>query len=483
MSKKFYLTTAIAYVNAKPHLGFAYEVIQADVLARLYRTLGDKVYFLTGTDEHGTKNFEAATQNNLDPQSYVDKMSKYFSDLKQILNLTNDDFIRTSDKQRHHIGAQKLWQECEKSGDIYKKVYSGYYCVGCEAFVTEKELDNGSCPIHKKPAQFLEEENYFFKLSRYTDQIKELITTSSLRIIPESKKNEVVEFLNLGLEDISISRPKKRLSWGVPVPNDSENVIYIWFDALSNYITALGYGTDESKFQKWWPADLHIIGKDISRFHCIYWIGMLLSAKLEIPKTIYIHGFITSNGEKMSKSLGNVIDPVEMAEKYGEEALRYYLLKEIPAGFDGDFTIARFEEVYNADLANGLGNLVNRSAKLAQSLDLEVSEPSDKPLLDQSFVVHLQNVEFNEAVKYIWDKIHKLDAYIEEKRPWELINNDKEQAIEVVSNLVRQLREVSELLGPILPATSENLKEIFKGPKIIKPGKPLFPRLDIQDVH
>ncbi|MEK7178237.1 MAG: methionine--tRNA ligase, partial [Patescibacteria group bacterium] len=355
---KFYVTTSIPYVNAEPHIGFALEIIQADVLARYRRHKGDDVFFLTGTDEHGVKIVRAAKAAGKTSQDFVNGVTKKFKDLKKILNLSGDDFIRTSDRKRHWPGAQKLWFKLYDAGKLYKKSYRGLYCVGHEAFITEKDLVNGKCRDHQEEPEIIEEENWFFKLSDYTNKIKEKIKSDELLVMPKSRKNEILSLINEGLEDISFSRPRKDLSWGIPVPNDSKHTMYVWCDALSNYITAIGYADDEKKFKKWWPANVQVIGKDILRFHAAIWPGMLLAAKLPLPKTIFVHGFITVGGEKMSKTIGNVIDPFEVVKKYGADALRYYLLREIPSGEDGDFTYEKFEERYNADLAKGLGNLV-----------------------------------------------------------------------------------------------------------------------------
>jgi methionyl-tRNA synthetase len=365
---KFYITTAIDYVNAKPHIGHALEKIQADVLARYHRAKGDDVWFLTGTDEHGTKNFRTAEIAGKTTQEFVDENSEYFKNLKDVCNLSWDDFIRTTDKNRHWPGVQKLWNKIYEAGDLYKKKYQGLYCVGCEAFVTEKELVDGKCPIHKKEPEKLEQENWFFKLSKYSKEIESKIKNDELKIIPESRKNEILSFLKSGLEDISLSRPKNYLSWGIPVPNDPDQVIYVWYDALSNYITAIEYAEESEKFKKFWPADLHVIGKDILRFHAAIWPGMLLSAGLPLPKSIFVHGFITVEGEKMSKTLGNIIDPAELSQKYGSDAVRYYLLREISTYEDGDYSKKKFEERYNADLANGIGNLVSRVATLGERI-------------------------------------------------------------------------------------------------------------------
>jgi methionyl-tRNA synthetase len=362
MVNKFYITTAIDYVNASPHLGHALEKVQADVIARYHRISGGKVFYLTGTDENSLKNVKAAREKGISIKELVDENAKKFYQLKKILNLSFDDFIRTT-QERHIKGAQKLWLSCQN--DIYKKTYKGLYCVGCEEFYKKEELIEGFCPEHKTEPELVEEENYFFKLSKYQEKLKKIIEKNELKIIPETRKNETLSFIEKGLEDICVSRSEKRASgWGIDVPGDRTQKIWVWFDALSNYITAVGFSDDEKKFKEWWPADLHVIGKGILRFHAIYWPAILLSAKLPLPRAIFVHGYITVSGQKMSKSLGNIICPFKLVEKYGTDATRYFLLREIPATEDGDFTIEKFEKRYNSDLAKGLGNLVARTMAL-----------------------------------------------------------------------------------------------------------------------
>ncbi|MCX6719671.1 MAG: methionine--tRNA ligase, partial [Candidatus Staskawiczbacteria bacterium] len=373
--KKFYITTSIPYTNAPPHIGFALEIIQADVLARLHRDAGEDVFFLTGTDEHGLKTLRAAEVVGKKPLEFADEISGKFKDLANVLNISNDDFIRTTDEQRHKPTVYRLWEKFKENGDIYKKIYKGYYCPGCEAFKTQKELIDGKCTIHQKPVEIIEEENYFFKLTKYLSQIKKVIESDEIKIIPESRKGEVLNMIAQGLEDVSFSRVKEKY-WGWPVPDDDSQNLYVWQDALPNYISALGYAEDGEQFKKYWPADVHCIGKDIVKFHAIYWPAMLLSAGLELPKLIFIHGFINVGGQKMSKSLGNVVDPFELVKKYGVDAVRYYLLREVLSTEDGDFTIEKFEQRYNSDLAGGIGNLVARVLGIAGNLEIKDSKPS-----------------------------------------------------------------------------------------------------------
>ena len=354
--KKFYISTSIAYANAPPHLGFALELVQADVLTRYQRSLKKDIFFLTGTDEHGAKVVKAAERAPKTPKDFVDEISWKFKALAKVLDISNDDFIRTSDQKRHWPEVRKVWLKLKENGDIYKKKYQGLYCVGCEAFITKKDLADGKCRIHQKEPEVIKEENYFFRLSRYSKMITEILRMGKINIIPETRKNEMLSFVGQGLEDISFSRPRKDLKWGIPVPNDETQTIYVWADALTNYLSGA---------KNRWPADIQCIGKDILKFHSLIWPGMLLSLGLPLPKVILVHGFITVAGQKMSKSLGNVIDPFELVKKYGTDAVRYFLLREIPPTEDGDFTYEKFEGRYNADLAKGLGNLAARVITMA----------------------------------------------------------------------------------------------------------------------
>lgn len=470
--KKFYITTSIAYTNAPPHIGFTQEVVQADALARYHRLLGEDVFFLTGTDENGAKVAKAAEEEGKNPKEFADEISEQFKALKKILNLSNDDFIRTTDQKRHWPTVQKVWLKLKENGDIYKKKYRGLYCVGCEAFIKEKDLIDGKCLIHQQKPEAIEEENYFFKLSKYSKQIKKVIKRDEIKIIPESRKNEILSFIKQGLEDISCSRLRKNLKWGIPVPNDDTQTIYIWLEALANYISALDYAKDEDKFKRYWPADVHCVGKDIFKFHSLLWPAMLLSINLPLPKTIFVHGFITVGGQKMSKSLGNVIDPFELVKKYGTDAVRYFLLREIPPTEDGDFTYQKFEGRYNSDLASGLGNLVARVLTVAKKLKTTTQNLKLKKEIDNTWKKYkkaLEEFKFNEALISIWELISFCDRYIEKERPWE----EKENQEEVIGNLLFTISNIAEMLKPFLPETSE---KIFKQLKT-KEVKPLFPRI------
>ncbi|MEK7134873.1 MAG: methionine--tRNA ligase [Patescibacteria group bacterium] len=480
---KFYVTTSIPYVNADPHIGFALEAIQADVLARYHRQKGEDIFFLTGADEHGVKIIRAAKAAGKTPQSFTDGVTKKFKDLKKALNLSWSDFIRTSDKKRHWPGAQKLWLNLYDAGKLYKKSYKGLYCIGHEAFITEKDLVNGQCRDHQQEPEIIEEENWFFKLSDYTKEIKARIESGELRIAPESRRNEILSLLKEGLEDISFSRPRQDLDWGIPVPNDPKHTMYVWCDALSNYISALGYGqesdkrqTTSDKFRRYWPADVQVIGKDILRFHAAIWPGMLLAAKLLLPKTIFVHGFITVGGEKMSKTVGNVIDPFEVVKKYGSDALRYYLLREIPSGEDGDFTYEKFEERYNADLAKGLGNLVARVLTLAQKNKIKAIKnkvfDTNINKIEKQIEQLIKEFKFNDALSVLWRLIALGNKYIDKKKPWALKPESKEFK-EIIGSLLFLISHIGVLLSPFLTETSEKISGQLKNRKI----SILFPQL------
>ncbi len=488
--KKYYITTALPYVNSSPHLGFALELVQADVLARYHRLLGDKVFFLTGTDEHGAKIVKSAQEAKKPVRLFVNTNARKFIQLTKVLNISNDDFIRTTDKKRHWPAVHKVWLKLQERGDLYKKKYKGLYCLGHEAFITSKDLEGGVCSLHKIKPEIIEEENYFFRLSKYTSLVKKAIISGKMRVFPEHRAKEILKLAEEGFEDISFSRPRKDLKWGIPVPDDPNHTIYVWGDALVNYISALGYARNSSTFRKFWPADVHCIGKDILRFHAAIWPGMLLALGLPLPKTIFVHGFITSGGQKMSKTLGNVVDPFELVNKYGVDAVRYYLLREISPTEDGDFTYERFEERYNADLANGLGNLVSRVVALGVKCKSQIEnrkvQSANRKAQGAKYINRiwkryrkaLDEFRFNDAMSAIWDLISWCDKYINEKKPWE--NNDPK----VIYNLLFALANIASMLYPILPQSSENIfHQLGTSPSAkiwkFKPqkGGPLFPRL------
>lgn len=466
---KYYLTTTLPYVNDKPHLGFAMEIVQADILARYHRLIGDKVIFNTGTDEHGTKIYRAALAQNQPTQDYVDEYAAKFDNLKKALNLSYTNFIRTSDPH-HKKAAQEFWKRCLKNGDIYKKNYQTKYCVGCELEKTDSELVGDRCPIHPNlEVEILEEENYFFKFSKYQQPLLDLYKSKPDFVLPDFRLKEIKEFVSSGLQDFSISRLKEKLPWGVEVPEDDTQVMYVWFDALVNYISTLGWPEDERNFNDFWPG-VQIAGKDNLRQQSAMWQAMLISAGLPTSKQIIIHGFITSNGAKMSKSLGNVIDPFELVEKYGTEAVRFFIAHKLNAFEDSDVTLERIQESYNANLANGLGNLVARLAKLCDTHNLSGSEYQEG--FDPKMVKHLENYRFNEALAHIWSEIAAADKLVSDKRPWELSQDDAKPILE---DLIKRVQHIGFNLQPILPETAEKILKQFSGQ--IKPSEPLFPRL------
>jgi len=487
--RKFYITTSIAYANAFPHIGFALEAVQADVLARYHRIIGDDVFFLTGTDEHGIKIAEAAKKAGKTPKELVDKISNRFKELEKILNISNDDFIKTTDKKRHWPTVKKIWRKIENKGDIYKKKYEGLYCSGCEAFIAERELIKGKCPIHKKKPEVVREENYFFRLSKYAGKIEKILEKDKIKIIPKTRKNEALGFIRRKLTDISFSRSRSRLKWGIEGPGDSTQTIYVWADALLNYVSALGY-PDGKEFKKYWPADVHCVGKDILKFHALIWPAILLSLGLELPKKIFVHGFINIDKQKISKSLGNIVDPFELVGKYGTDAVRYFLLREIPPAEDGDFTYKKFEERYNSDLANGLGNLVARVITLAKIFNFQFSifnkfsNPNFQKRVDkilENYKKALEEFKFNESLKAIWGLISFCDKYIEQTRPWEDVKNKPS----IINDLLISLDSIAQMLEPFLPETSERIKKEIERDKRTgkfvkrKRGNSLFPRLNL----
>lgn len=477
---KYYITTAIDYVNGSPHLGHALEKVQADVLARYHREKpgADNVYFLTGSDEHGTKLERAAKEAGKSPQEFADENVQRFIALKDALNLSWDQYIRTTDQEKHWPGVIALWKKLEEAGDLYKKKYGGYYCVGCEAFKTEREIADGHCVLHPTlKLEWVEEENWFFRLSQYQEPLLKHFETRPDFVRPEHRRKEILNVIKDGLEDVSFSRPKTSLSWGIPVPGDDSQVMYVWCDALTNYISAIGYGRDEETFKEWWPADVHVIGKDILRFHAAIWPAMLLSAGLELPNQIFAHGFIHTAEGHLSKSAGNIVDPFELVEKYGTDALRYYLLSEIPGGEDGLFSTERFHAVYQANLANGLGNLVQRVASLIDQKAGGKVDPSLARTISQANGENIEQYKIHNYLTQIQAVIQVLDRDIDQKRPWELPAGDAKLS-ERLSFYHKQLLGLAEDLKPIIPETSEKIEAIFTAETIQAPAEPLFPRLD-----
>ncbi len=479
---KFYITNAIPYVNAKPHVGHALEFVQSDVIARYHKALGDEVLLLCGGDENALKNVQAAEKAGVPVQEFVDKNTQLFHELSKKLNVRFDVWQKGSSPQ-HYASSQKLWELCAANGDIYKKSYTGLYCVGCELFYELDELnENGECFEHPgKKLEEVSEENYFFRLSKYNDQVKELLEDDQLQVIPDSRKNELLTFVKEGLQDISISRSNERAkNWGVPVPGDPTQRMYVWFDALNIYQSGIGFGWDEEKYKKWWPANVHVIGKGITKFHALYWPAFLLSAKLPLPKSIFAHGYFTVNGQKMSKSLGNVVDPLEIVEKYGVDAFRYYVLSNISSTGDGDFSEERLREVYNADLANGLGNLVSRVAKLCENSHYTLMTSPDRSSVHvigiEKYSQALTEYRFNDALTFLWNKIRDTDKFIDEEKPWNLLKQGNERLKDVLAHCIDQIQEIAGLLEPFLPETAKKIEEQYKGPTI-QAATPLFPRL------
>lgn len=478
-NKSFYITTTLPYVNSKPHVGFAMEIVRADTVARYKRAEGFDVFFNTGTDEHGLKIFQKARELGKDVQQFVDENAQNFRDLMRRLNISADRFIRTSDKN-HKAAAQKFWQICDRAGYIYKKNYKGLYCVGCEMFVTEKDLVNGCCPHHlnQKP-QEIEEENYFFKYGEFAQQLLDLYKDKNDFVYPASRLNEVRKFVEAGLEDFSISRVREKMPHGVAVPGDDTQVMYVWFDALVNYISTLGWPDDVENFEKFWRdgTPVQYCGKDNLHQQAARWQAMLFAAGLPPSRHIVIDGFITSGGQKMSKSLGNVVDPFEYIEEFGADALRYYLLREIHPFEDSDFTHERFVEAYNANLANGIGNLTNRVMKMSQDNLPEgqnVADLEKEVFIDDSYRECFETFDLKKAADLIWKKIQEVDQQIQTDRPFEVTKTDPARAAEMISSYVTSLWAISVMLAPLLPDTSEKIQQAIRANK--KPEDPLFGR-------
>ena len=513
MSNTFYITTPIYYVNDVPHIGHAYTTIAADVLARYWRLRGRDVFFLTGLDEHGQKVQQAAAKAGIDPQAHCDRLAPQFEQLWNRLNISNDAFIRTTEP-RHKGVVQRYLQELFNKQLIYKDTYTGWYCTFDERFWTEKDVTDGLCPDCKRPLERLSESNYFFKMGQYQERLIEHIKTHKNFIRPPSRRNEVLGFLQTQkLGDLSISRPKSRLSWGIELPFDKDYVTYVWFDALVNYISALEYKTPQPSLDRYWPASVHLVGKDILTTHAVYWSTILMALNLPLPETIYAHGWWTVNGEKMSKSRGNVVDPNAIVDEFGEfgvDAFRYFLMREVPFGQDGDFSREALIGRVNSDLADGLGNLVSRTLTMIERFTQgRIPPPSDAAESDldaqltqstgelMAFVMdHIEQLRFNRALETMWELIQRCDQYIDKTAPWTLAkkSEDKARLHAVLHRVVKALELLIPLLYPIMPQTAESmasqlglspqiygrrmvLQGLVPGREIAK-GKPLFPRID-----
>jgi methionyl-tRNA synthetase len=510
--KKFYITTPIYYVNSEPHIGSAYTTIIGDIIARYKRLVGYDVFYLTGTDEHGQKILQAAKEKGVEPQQLCDELSEKFKKLWKDLNITNDYFIRTTDPE-HVKTVQFFVSKMLENGDIYKGIYKGWYCVPCETYWNEEEIkydENGKqiCPSCGRPLNFVEEENYFFKLSKYTEPLLKHFKNNPDFVEPEFRKNEMLKILEGGLKDLSITRTT--FNWGIPMPNDPKHVIYVWVDALINYVSAIGYGRDNETFNKWWPADVHLIGKEINRFHSIIWPAMLMSVGLPLPKKIFAHGWLTVNGQKISKSLGNAIDPREFVKKYGNDVIRYYLTRDIVFGKDGDFSEENLVQRLNSDLANDYGNLLHRTvAMIVKNFDSIIPEPEELLENDKVLIEHFKNLlnkyysymdtfKLTNALEEIWNYIGEINKYFDENKPWILAKEgNKKRLATVLYNSLEAILRVATLLIPFMPDSSNELykrlsqdikpSEVFerkwyvlKSGQKVTHGKPLFNKIDLK---
>jgi methionyl-tRNA synthetase len=478
MNRITYITTAIPYVNGKPHVGFALELVQADVIARHNRLLGNTVLLQTGTDENAFKNVLTARDLGVSTEELVEQNSKLFRKLAIKLSIFFNNFVRTTDTT-HKQGAQLFWKSL-KPEDIYKKSYEGLYCTGCEDFYLEKDLVNGCCPDHKTRPVEVKETNYFFRLSAYQHRLEQLLNSDTIKVIPATRKNEVLSFIQGGLRDFSISRAAQRSGgWGIPVPDDPSQIIYVWIDALTNYISGLGYGTSDS-WKRIWNKDaskIHVIGKNVWKFHAIYWPALLISAGLPLPNEIVVHGFLTEDGCKISKSGDSTIDPLELVEKFREDAFRYFLLGEISPFNDGDFSIDRLQKAYDTKLANGIGNLVSRLTSLCEKVSYNKFEGILLPEAPQGYNQAVENYEFDRALEILWKVITELNQDIDRQKPWILLKEEKKETLKaLLCKWLLELYKVTYWLAPFLPRTSESIQSILSQSPV-KPSGPIFPKL------
>jgi methionyl-tRNA synthetase len=484
MGKNLYITTAIPYVNGKPHIGNALDYLIADIWTRYQKQNGKTVRFQVGTDEHGNKIAAKAAEAGIEPQAYTDQMYINFQDLMKKVGAEFTDFIRTTDA--HHVAAvQWIWQQLQPY--IYKGKYEGWYCVGHEAFFTDKEVqaNNGICPDHNTPYEHISEDNYYLKTSAFTDKIRNAIETDEMRIVPEFRKKEFLDLIKDGLKDVSISRPRKNLSWGVPVPGDNDQIMYVWLDALANYITVLGF-PDHAEWQEYWPADVQVIGKDILRFHAGIWPAMLLGLNVPLPKELLVHGFVNVGGAKMSKTVGNVVDPNEIIDGFGVDAFRYFFSRHIPTQDDGDFTWEKFENAYNSELGNDLGNLVQRVAAMITRYQSGVI--GDAPQAEHDMRPYreaMEELKFNEALDAVWANVRSLNQYLESVKPWEVAKtreNDKdaeEHLSEILATAVGTLLQIADMLVPFMPHTADVIHKTFETGVVVDQGGVLFPKIYI----
>ena len=467
---KVYITTAIPYMNGAPHIGHAMDYCIADVCARYHKMIGDEVRFQAGTDEHGNKIEQKARELGVPVKEYVDGNVAVFKDFISGLGVEYTDFVRTTDTEHEHR-VQEIWKKL--SPYIYKAKYAGWYCTGCERYVTEKEYEenNGVCPDHNKPYEKFEEENYYFRISDFKDKIRDAILSNELLILPEFRKKEMLALLEES-PDVSISRPRAQLSWGVPVPGDESQVMYVWMDALANYITVLGY--PDNDILDWWPATAEFVGKDILRFHSIIWPAMLIGLNLPLPKTLVSHGMVLADGQKMSKSIGNVVSPMEVIEKHGASAFRYYFLRHIDTFADSDFTWEKFENAYNNELANDLGNLVQRLATMISKNGVEINAKDS--VLPEEYSTLMNSYEYSKAFDYVWERIQNINRMIDEEKPWMLAKaGETEKLAECLNKLANELLSANKMLGPFLPEVSAKIADIFAG-TVTPPEQPLFPK-------